>query len=114
MIKFIVIALVIYGMYLLYRTHIKSIQKFFVNSPLFKSIHDILQQGTNAYPASKTSLTIEEAQDILQVGKNPTKDEINTAYYACMKKYHPDIGGSKYFAAQINAARQLLLKTIRT
>ncbi len=89
MIKFVILFLVIYGLYL------------YLQRP------NILTSKT--CPAS---LSLKEARDILEVDQYASKEEINAAYYSQMKKHHPDIGGSKERAMQINAARQLLLKYV--
>lgn len=61
----------------------------------------------------KTPFSVQKARDILGIGPNAKKEEINAAYYHQMKKYHPDKGGTKEHAIQINAARQLLLNNLK-
>jgi len=50
-----------------------------------------------------------EAARVLGVSENATPNEIKIAHIHMMKKYHPDMGGSKETAARINAAKDLLL-----
>jgi len=50
-----------------------------------------------------------EARRILGVSETATVLEIKAAHLRMMKKYHPDLGGSKELAARINAAKDFLL-----
>lgn len=59
---------------------------------------------------SKSSLSVKEAFEILNLDKDATKKEIEKAYKELMKKHHPDHDGSEYFAQKLNEARDLLLR----
>lgn len=61
--------------------------------------------------AQMTSMTRKEALDILELGPDPTAEEIKDAHHAMMMKNHPDQGGSDYFATKINQAKDILLKS---
>ncbi|AZL16450.1 hypothetical protein EF513_02855 [Rickettsiales endosymbiont of Stachyamoeba lipophora] len=55
----------------------------------------------------------DEALKILGITtSNPSRQEINNAYKQMMNKFHPDKGGSDYFAIKINQAKQILLKDL--
>ena len=56
------------------------------------------------------SMTRDEALEILELSDSPSRDEIKVAHHRLMKKIHPDRGGSGYFAAKLNQAKDLLLK----
>jgi hypothetical protein len=51
-----------------------------------------------------------EARSILGVGAQASDDEIRAAYSRLMRMAHPDKGGTSGLAAQLNAARDRLLK----
>ena len=57
------------------------------------------------------SLTVAEAREILGIGPDASADDIRAAYRRLMKDAHPDHGGSAWYAARLNEARDLLLRT---
>lgn len=56
------------------------------------------------------AMTRKEALEILELSGHPAIEEIKAAHHRLMKKIHPDQGGSGYFAAKLNQAKDLLLK----
>ncbi len=76
---------------------------------LFRTRGDFGKQAPGAKGAS-TSMTFEEAYKILGVSASATRQEIIDAHRKLMLKNHPDRGGSSYLAAQINRAKEILLK----
>jgi hypothetical protein len=55
-------------------------------------------------------LSESEARSILGVGPDAGKEEIQAAYSRLMRSVHPDRGGTDGLAAQLNAARDRLLR----
>jgi DnaJ homolog subfamily C member 19 len=53
---------------------------------------------------------VDRARSLLGVGAGAGRDEILAAHRRLVAKVHPDAGGSEGLAAEINAARDLLLK----
>jgi len=59
---------------------------------------------------TKLALSLAEARSILGVGPSATSAEIQAAYSRLIRVAHPDKGGTAGLAAQLNAARDRLLK----
>ena len=60
---------------------------------------------------SLPGMSAEDARSILGVSPQATRAEITAAYRRLMQRSHPDHGGSPGLAAQLNVARDRLLKT---
>jgi curved DNA-binding protein CbpA len=50
-----------------------------------------------------------QALEILGLKPAATEKEIRAAYNRLIKRLHPDVGGSDFFAKQLNDARDVLL-----
>lgn len=61
-------------------------------------------------PARSGRMSLEEARAILGVSASASPAEIRAAYMRLMRSVHPDQGGTSGLAAQLNAARDRLLK----
>ena len=55
-------------------------------------------------------LSLSEARSLLGVAANASTDDIKSAHARLIRLAHPDKGGTAGLAAQLNAARDLLLK----
>ena len=58
---------------------------------------------------SSTSMTREDALNILGLEPNASREAIVEAHRRLIQKLHPDRGGSDYLASQINQARKVLI-----
>jgi hypothetical protein len=65
------------------------------------------QQSWNDAAAGK--MPSSRALEILELKGGATEQEIRAAYSRLMQRVHPDVGGSNFFAKQLNAARDILL-----
>ena len=63
-----------------------------------------------APPAATNKIGDAEARSILGVSAEASDEEIRAAYSRLMRMAHPDKGGTSGLAAQLNAARDRLLK----
>jgi hypothetical protein len=64
----------------------------------------------NRAPPAGGRMSEADARSILGVGPDASASEIQTAYARLMRLAHPDKGGTDGLAAQLNAARDRLLK----
>lgn len=55
----------------------------------------------------------QQALQVLGLAANASRDDIIDAHRRLIQKLHPDRGGSDYLAAQINQAKDVLLKQAR-
>ncbi|ANK82173.1 MAG: hypothetical protein TEF_16295 [Rhizobiales bacterium NRL2] len=56
------------------------------------------------------AMPVHEALEILELPDDASDDDVREAYRRLMKKYHPDQGGSAWYAAKLNEAKDALLE----
>lgn len=58
------------------------------------------------------AMSIDEAYRVLDLRPGATRGDVLTAYRSLITRNHPDQGGSTYLAAQVNEAKDVLLKHV--
>ncbi len=66
--------------------------------------------GRGGLERASPRVGLDEARSILGVGPDATEAEIREAHSRLMRVAHPDKGGTSGLAAQLNGARDRLLK----
>jgi hypothetical protein len=61
-------------------------------------------------PVRPGRMSLDEARSILGVPASASREEIKAAHLRLMRSVHPDKGGTSGLAAQLNAARDRLLR----
>ena len=83
-------------------------------SQVKRKAHGQTKDGADRHSPSSSNvsarLNLDQARAMLEVPKRASKDEIVAAHRKLMARNHPDRGGSNYIAAQLNEAKELLLK----
>ncbi len=74
------------------------------------SFHTRTRSAGGMPPRSGPDMTVEEAYSILGLAPGADEEAIKAAHHRLMKQLHPDHGGSDYFAAKLNRARDVLLR----
>jgi hypothetical protein len=65
---------------------------------------------TRAAAPASSGMSLNEARSILGVGPEASVGDIRAAHARLIRMAHPDVGGTTGLAAQLNAARDRLLK----
>jgi DnaJ homolog subfamily C member 19 len=63
-------------------------------------------------PRQPTRLTAQEALLTLGLSAPYTAAQVHDAHHRLVQRLHPDTGGNTFLAAQVNAARDLLLSKL--
>lgn len=79
--------------------------------PLLNRLRETGRESTQAGNQNmNANMTPAQAREVLGLGPQASRDDIIQAHRRLMQKVHPDRGGSDYLAAQINLAKDTLLK----
>jgi hypothetical protein len=65
--------------------------------------------NSSAPGARPTRMSREEALSVLGLDEGASRSDVTREYKRLMKRLHPDVGGSRYLAAKLNEAREVLL-----
>jgi hypothetical protein len=71
-------------------------------------------QGQREQPGNDDGpMTYKRALEIMELTEAATEQDINAAHKRLIQRVHPDLGGSNFFAKELNAARDVLLERVR-
>ena len=70
----------------------------------------VRRRPDDAHPVASRTMSATEARALLGVDESAGAAEIEEAYRRLMRRAHPDLGGSTGLAAQLNAARAVLVR----
>ncbi len=73
-----------------------------------------LRRSPADFESSLSEMKLDQARAILGVPPGATRAEIEAAYRRLIRRAHPDQGGASDLAAQLNAARDLLVDRFST
>ncbi|MBL4783745.1 MAG: hypothetical protein JKX92_16040 [Porticoccaceae bacterium] len=79
---------------------------------IVKTIQSARKNHQSSPPPPATLMTEKEALDILGLQMKASKEDIISAHKRLIQKVHPDKGGSKHLATQLNSAKDFLLKKL--
>ena len=68
------------------------------------------RRGGGAFPGTGDGMSREQAGRLLDVSPSASPEEVRAAHRRLVARVHPDAGGSADLTAQVNAARDALLK----
>ena len=74
------------------------------------------QRGAGAgprRPSASAGMSLSQAREILGLGAGAARKDIIAAHRRLMQRNHPDQGGSNFIAAQINDAKDVLLRNLK-
>ncbi|MDX2425139.1 MAG: aconitate hydratase [Cycloclasticus sp.] len=77
---------------------------------IVKTIKTAQEKPQKPTPPTSQQMSQKEAQDILGLAADATKEQVSEAHKRLMQKLHPDKGGSAHLASQLNQAKATLLK----
>ncbi len=72
------------------------------------------QSQASTPPAPDSNMTVDKAKEIFGIKTLESSEQITKRHRELMQKNHPDRGGSDYLAAQINEAKECLIKHLKT
>jgi hypothetical protein len=84
--------------------------------PFLKQLYASKNQKSAASSApvqENNNMTVEKAKDIFGLKTVENREQVTKRHRELMQKNHPDRGGSDYLAAQINEAKECLMKQFK-
>lgn len=93
-----------------YAPQLQRLWMLFWNEKIRREEHVYDNFRQSSHRTQRSSMTKEEALQVLGLSPDASNDEIVIAHRKLIAKLHPDKGGSAYLAAQINLAKKILME----
>ncbi|WP_299773075.1 hypothetical protein [uncultured Pseudoteredinibacter sp.] len=77
-----------------------------------RKLNEMDAKNSSQEVSSESEMDRQKALQILNLGEQPSREEIVQAHRKMMQKNHPDQGGSDYLAAMLNQAKDLLIQEL--
>jgi len=77
-----------------------------------RKLNEMDAKNNSQEVSSESEMDRQKALQILNLGEQPSREEIVQAHRKMMQKNHPDQGGSDYLAAILNQAKDLLIQEL--
>lgn len=77
-----------------------------------RKLNEMDAKNNSQEVSSESEMDRQKALQILNLGEQPSREEIVQAHRKMMQKNHPDQGGSDYLAAMLNQAKDLLIQEL--
>lgn len=93
-------------------TFIRSIVTGIIYGKIIEFFTGRVSSNTPANNTNQTTMSVSNALEIMDLEPPYSEEELIKKYHELMKQNHPDKGGSKFIAKQINLAKEVLLKEL--
>ena len=106
------IVFILYLVAIVFLVKVKAVLPAVLLLILFPAVWKMRKSGKLEGELPKVQINDEDVKQaiaVLEIEGEVTEEKVKEAYHRLIKKVHPDQGGSKYLAEQINQAKATLM-----